>query len=87
MDSEITKLVSLYNLNKEGIQIKYHHDYGTICTLWFISIEYNNIIGNGQSTSKNIALNKATQQLEKNLNKKMYLIKKYFVLKYYIIIR
>ncbi len=69
MDSEITKLVSLYNLNKEDIQIKYYHDYGVICTLWFVSIEYNNITGYGQSTYKNIALNKAIQQLEKKLQK------------------
>ena len=45
------------------------YDYGVICTLWFVSIEYNNITGYGQSTYKNIALNKAIQQLEKKLQK------------------
>ena len=67
MDSEITKLVSLYNLNEKDINIKYYHDYGVICTLWFVSIDYNNITGYGQSSYKNIALNKALKHLEKGI--------------------
>ena len=59
----LQQLITHYNINQNDIKIKYNQDYSIICTIWFVSISFNNITTYAQSQYKDNAVSTAIDKL------------------------